>query len=193
MRPGHFSVGDCEDIDRTSRGATHDVQQMKKNLLLLPCAVVGAILLTSCEEDPYAYDNRPAYHGNSRVDFHYSSGRPYSHNHGPLYRRDGRYYYSRGGSYVVYDQPTTVYRSPSTRTVTREISVRDSDDRRRGDNYDGRRYDDSPRYQTRLPRERTYSDEDRSRRDVYVEQERSQDVYSPELRRPGSRVRVIER
>lgn len=87
---------------------------MKPRFLLLPL-LAGSLLLSGCIiEDRYGYyDDRPAYHGSRSVDFYYTSGRPYSRSYGPLVMRDNRYYYSRGGGYVVYDRPTYAYRGSS--------------------------------------------------------------------------------
>jgi hypothetical protein len=99
---------------------------MKKLLLLCP-AILAVLAFTSCTEDRYGYhDDEPAVYGgrSASVDFHYSSGRPYSRSYGPLYYRDDRYYYSRGGSYVAYDQPTYAYRGSDTRIVRNNTNVR---------------------------------------------------------------------
>jgi len=90
----------------------------------------SAVLLVGCavEDDHYSYsDDRPVYYSsgyNDDVDFYYASSHPYSRSYGPLYLRDGRYYYSRGGSYVVYDRPTHVYRNTNYHVVNRDVNVR---------------------------------------------------------------------
>jgi hypothetical protein len=99
---------------------------MKKLLLLCP-AIIAALAFTSCTEDRYgSYDDEPAVYGgrSASVDFYYTSGRPYSRSYGPLYYRDDRYYYSRGGGYVAYDQPTYAYRGSDTRIVRNNTNIR---------------------------------------------------------------------
>jgi hypothetical protein len=92
-------------------------------------AVGSAGLLVGCavEDDYYSSSgNRPVYYSdgyNDDVDFYYVSSRPYSRSYGPLYLRDGRYYYSHGGSYVVYDRPTH-YRNTNYHVVNRDVNVR---------------------------------------------------------------------
>ncbi len=99
---------------------------MHKLILFAPAALAG-LFLTGCAEDGYdrgyAYNDRPGYYdeGNVGVDFVYEGDRPYSRSYGPLFLRDGNYYYSRGGEYVVYDRPTRAY---NTRVVNREVNVR---------------------------------------------------------------------
>jgi hypothetical protein len=160
---------------------------MKTLFLLAPCALAATILLTGCEVDDYDDDvryRRSAYHGGS-VDFYYTSGRPYSRAYGPLVARDGRYYYSRGGTYVVYDRPTTVYRD-DTRVVRRDVVVRDRDD------VDRRRYVDRDD-DVRVYRDRRYVD-DGSRYDGSVRRSTvvRDDVRRTDYRSGGTRVRVIE-
>jgi hypothetical protein len=88
----------------------------------------SGLLFTGCVDEDYGYyDDRPGYYAadyGPDVDFYYVSSRPYSRSYGPLYLRDGRYYYSRGGSYVIYDRPTRVYRSTNYRVVNRDVNVR---------------------------------------------------------------------
>ena len=135
---------------------------------------------------------RSGYHSGGEADFYYTSGRPYSRSYGPLVQREGRYYYSRGGSSVVYDRPTTVYRSERS-VVRRDGDVRVIDSDRRGGGYESRqRYND----------DRGMGDDGRSvrRMEVY----RSNDVRSGDGRSDyhssgeyrgggGTSVRVIER
>jgi hypothetical protein len=160
---------------------------MKKNLLILPCVIFAGLLVSGCDDEPYGYsDDRPGYRSARTVDFYYTSGRPYSRSYGPLYHRDGRYYYSRGGTYVVYDQPTTVYRS-GTRVVHRDVDVRHRDER----------YDDGRRgyYSSRrdVETERRYVSPVR-RTSVYREEDRGDQFDRDYDRRDGTtRVRVIER
>jgi hypothetical protein len=95
---------------------------MNKLLLTIPlCA--GALLLSSCHDDD-DYDGHYVSGGvyGGGVDFYYSDVHPYSRAYGPLYLRDGRYYYSRGGGYVLYDRPTYAY-SERNRYVNREVNV----------------------------------------------------------------------
>ena len=101
---------------------------MKTILLLAPCVVAAGLLLGGCvvDDDDDVYGERRVYGRGGEVDFYYTSGRPYSRAYGPLVVRDGRYYYSRGGSYVVYDRPTTVVRSDA-RVVHRDVDVRHRD------------------------------------------------------------------
>jgi hypothetical protein len=110
---------------------------MQKLLLLVPAALAG-LFLSGCAEDSYdrgyAYDDRPGYYDDSGggVDFVFQGDRPYSRSYGPLFLRDGQYYYSRGGEYVVYDRPTRV---SNTRYVNRNVNVRNvtySNTRERG-------------------------------------------------------------
>ena len=80
-------------------------KHMRKLLLLIPLMATG-LLMTGCDEVAYSertvvYDDGPGYYGD---DFYYVSSRPYSRVYGQLYLRGGRYYYSRGGTYVVYDR-----------------------------------------------------------------------------------------
>lgn len=167
--------------------------------------IAGGLFLGGCSDERYGYDDdRPHYHSASTVDFHYTSGRPYSRSYGPLYQRDGRYYYSRGGSYVAYDRPTTVYRG-ETRVVQRDINVRSRyDGDRRGDYYSGRRtYNNDRRsdntvvrrtnvYRTDVRRD-DRDDRDgrdgRDRRDRDGRRDRERDRDDDE----GTRVRVIQR
>ena len=99
---------------------------MQKLLLLVPAALAG-LFLSGCAEDSYdrgyAYDDRPGYYDDSGggVDFVFEGDRPYSRSYGPLVLRDGQYYYSRGGEYVVYERPTRV---SNTRYVNRNVNVR---------------------------------------------------------------------
>jgi hypothetical protein len=96
---------------------TAAVLALGTGLFFVGCAV---------EEDQYSYsEDRPVYYSdgyNDDVDFYYVSSRPYSRSYGPLYLRDGRYYYSSGGSYAAYDRPTRVYRN--TNIVNRTTNVR---------------------------------------------------------------------
>jgi hypothetical protein len=99
---------------------------MQKFILLVPAALAG-LFLSGCAEDGYdrgyAYNDRPGYYDDSGggVDFVFEGDRPYSRSYGPLILRDGQYYYSRGGEYVVYDRPTRV---SNTRYVNRNVNVR---------------------------------------------------------------------
>lgn len=110
---------------------------MQKLILLVPAAL-AALFLSGCAEDGYdrgyAYDDRPGYYDDSggSVDFVFEGDRPYSRSYGPLFLRDGQYYYSRGGEYVVYDRPTRI---SNTRYVNRNVNVRNvtySNTRQRG-------------------------------------------------------------
>lgn len=93
-------------------------------------ALGTGLFFTGCavEDDQYGYSNdRPVSYSdgyNDDVDFYYVSSRPYSRSYGPLYLRDGRYFYSSGGSYVGYDRPTRVYRNTDYRVVNRTTNVR---------------------------------------------------------------------
>ena len=111
----------------------HRLRYMQKSLLLCGTAI-AALALTACDEEYGYYDDRPGYYADHpgyyaeasgpSVDFYYVESRPYSRSYGPLYLRDGNYYYSRGGSYVVYDRPTRVYRNTNYRVVNRDVNVR---------------------------------------------------------------------
>ncbi len=154
---------------------------MASTLRLFSTASVVCLLFTGCIEEFGYYEERPGYHGDTSVDFYYSSGRPYSRSYGPLVMRDNRYYYSRGGSYVVYDRPTRGYRD--TRVVRREVSVDPDDDRNYGGQvYERRGYDyDDRNYYRRSPGE------------VYRGDSRSGSVIVTDPRPSERRVRVIER
>jgi hypothetical protein len=127
---------------------------MKKLNVILSGFV--AVLLCSCAEEEYGYYDRPGY-SEADVDFYYVSGRPYSRSYGPLYHRSGRYYYSRGGTYVIYDRPTVVLR--------RDVIWRDRRDRYRDADRDDDR--DNDRDDDRWGRR--YSSETRSRADSDVD------------------------
>jgi hypothetical protein len=110
---------------------------MQKFLLLVPAALAG-LFLSGCAEDGYdrgyAYNDRPGYYDDSGggVDFVFEGDRPYSRSYGPLFLRDGSYYYSRGGEDVIYDRPTRI---SNTRYVNRNVNVRNvtySNTRQRG-------------------------------------------------------------
>lgn len=159
--------------------------RMKKNLLILPLVALAGLLLGGCDDEPYGYhDDRPSYRSGRTVDFYYTSGRPYSRSYGPLYHRDGRYYYSRGGSYVVYDRPVSVYRE-NTHVIRRDVNV--------GDRYD--RYDRRDRDRDVIRRTSTYQDGGRR----YDSSNRRTEVYRVDDRRSsyyggsGSGARVINR
>ncbi len=93
--------------------------------------------------------------------------------------RDNRYYYSRGGSYVVYDRPTRVSRD--TRVVHREVNVDRDHDRSYGGRVYERRDDDDER-----------DDYRRSPRGGYRGDVRSERVIVTEPPPSGRRVRIIE-
>lgn len=131
---------------------------MKTKFLLwsIPCL----LLFSACDEI-YYHDEPAAYRG-STVDFYYVSGRPYSRSYGPLYSRQGRYYYSRGGRDVVYDRPTTVVvRRDGDRDDRRDRRDRWNDDDRRG--YQRNR-DESDRREWRGRERDRDDDDDRVRR-----------------------------
>jgi hypothetical protein len=89
-----------------------------------------ALSLASCiYEERYGYydDYHGPYYGadyDPGVDFYYVRRRPYSREYGPLRYRDGRYFYSRGGRYVIYDRPTVVHRH----SIRRDWDRDDDDD-----------------------------------------------------------------
>jgi hypothetical protein len=121
-----------------------------RKIVLFALAAGTGLMFAGCAEDEYGYyDDRPGYYASdydNDVDFYYVSSRPYSRSYGPLYLRDGHYYYSRGGSYVVYDRPTRVYRNTSTRIVNRDVNVRNvryNNERVIRDNRTRRDYDRS--------------------------------------------------
>jgi hypothetical protein len=98
-----------------------------RTFALLSLAAVTGLMFIGCDGEYGYYDDRPGYYSSGYdddVDFYYVSSHPYSRVYGQLYLRDGRYYYSRGGRYVVYDRPTRVYRNTNYRVVNRDVNVR---------------------------------------------------------------------
>ncbi|RYD82820.1 MAG: hypothetical protein EOP84_08860 [Verrucomicrobiaceae bacterium] len=121
---------------------------MRKLFFLLPI-VAGAVFLTGCDDRTYrertvVVGGGPSYYGDSD-DFYYVSSRPYSRTYGQLYLRGGRYYYSRGGSYVVYNR-TSNYRGDRSRYVVRDGRYRGGD---RRDRIEDRRDDRRDRIEDR--------------------------------------------
>ena len=187
---------------------------MKKFILLIPALFAG-MFLTACDEGRYGhYDDGPGYHGDTSVDFHYSSGRPYSRSYGPLVYRDDRYYYSRGGSYVVYDRPTYAYNDRVVNRDVRNVNVRNVERRNVNvtnvnrtninrtnvnrtdvDRTDLERRDVSVRNANR----RAYDDQEdvratrRSTRSRVYQSDEQSDVMMDQPRSGGTRVRVMER
>lgn len=113
---------------------------MKKLIFLLPVAF--GLALAACDEPGYvSVESRGGYYDDGGADFYYAGRSPYSRNYGPLVYRDNGYYYRNNGRFVIYDQPTRVYRSSDANV---RVYSRDNDrryDRRRDD----RRYDDRDR------------------------------------------------
>lgn len=90
---------------------------MKTRWCVLP-AVLAGVFLVACEEDEDVVQARHVRRVSyvDQPDFYYAAERPYSRDYGPLYVRDGRYYYIKSNRYFLYDRPTTVVRG---RTVYR--------------------------------------------------------------------------
>ncbi|MEO8353368.1 MAG: hypothetical protein ABI680_16690 [Chthoniobacteraceae bacterium] len=90
-----------------------------KSLLLFPLLACSFAISGCVVPNSYApVGPAPGYYAGNRVDFYYSSGRPYSYRYGALVTRDGRYYYRRGGRYVAYSGPTRAYApAPRYRSV----------------------------------------------------------------------------
>jgi hypothetical protein len=116
---------------------------MMRQFALFGFAAVTGLMFTGCGEDYGYYDDRPGYYASDGgygddADFYYVSSRPYSRVYGELYLRDGSYYYSRGGRYVVYDRPTHVYRNTNYHVVNRDVNVHNVryNDQRVVRNYD---------------------------------------------------------
>ncbi len=81
---------------------------LKLSLILASFTISGCVVPA-----PYApVGPPPGYYAGNRVDFYYVRGQPYSYRYGALVTRDGRYYFRRGGRYVVYSGPTRVYAPP---------------------------------------------------------------------------------
>lgn len=146
---------------------------MRKLLFLLPVAA-SALFLTGCNEVSYrertvVYDGRPGYYGGG-ADFYYVSSRPYSRSYGQLYLRSGRYYYSRGGTYHLYDRP--IHHHGHDVRVERD---RRDWDRGRGRDHDHDRY--RSRDYERVRHESHDRDRDRDR-DVRVRERNVYNVYN---------------
>lgn len=93
---------------------TQDARQVRfhrvqKLLLLLPLAAANLLLVSHADANSYPpSENQPVeiayYDGYDDDDFGYVERRPHSRLHGRLVLRDGRYYYSRGGRWVIYNR-----------------------------------------------------------------------------------------
>ena len=180
-----------------------------RKLALFALAAGSGLFLAGCADDEYGYhDDRPGYYAgdsDTDVDFYYSSSRPYSRTYGQLYLRDGGYYYSRGGRYVVYDRPTRVYRNTNYRVVNRDVNVRNvryNNERIVRDNRSGRDYDRSD--YNRSGYRRDYDRDDRGQRTQYRErsdyrqpqqQQRRNEVTQVRVSNPGrdTQVNVVEK
>lgn len=157
---------------------------MRKLLFLLPVAA-SALFLTGCDEVSYrertvVAGGGPAYYGDD-ADFYYVSSRPYSRSYGQLYLRSGRYYYSRGGTYHVYNRP--IHRRSHVRHV--DYDRRDWD---RGRDRDRDRRDYERVRDDRRDRDRDRDRDDDRRRNVQV---RERNVYNVNLNRDGGQYRQV--
>lgn len=94
-----------------------------RKLILCLTALTGGLVLASCDNDYHTASVGGSYGTpTSNVDFYYSDNQPYSTDYGPLYYRDGGYFYVSGGNYVPYTRET--YASNDTRVINRETTVK---------------------------------------------------------------------
>jgi hypothetical protein len=175
-----------------------------RKLALFGLAAVTGLMFSGCADEYGYYDDRPGYYSSSydddNVDFYYVSSHPYSRLYGELYLRDGRYYYSRGGRYVVYDRPTRVYRNTNYRVVNRDVNVRNvryNNERIVRDNRSRRDSDRADFNRTRSNRTNVNVDRDRSGSRGYYQQRRSgataTQVNVSNAGHRGTHVNVVEK